>query len=752
MTAANSTKKKRTGTHNIPTLDPADLQISDRKIFISYKQGESSSLAHQLYEFFLAFSQQHEKEFQPFLDTERVYAGEDWWNKICQEIRGRSHFISLISKEYLESVYCLEELHFANRCHSVIIPVRVDDMLMSDIELLLKNMSSQTGYGEQPNFHIIDCPTEQFEPTKLEEILRSSINRDANNFGGRKEIPFPRCPINPVDELKRIDEKLTKGQFENVDTLISNLRTISQFGIHREATTTLLNRLKIGRAEYLSYFQHVELDRIRRSLTAIETPYEEGIVTAARKLGVAAIYANRHDAADPVKTTISSTNTKQIYLMGVSLNNFEHALGEFHESWEKIRKLVESATNDSPPLKINILLAHPYSVASVLRSKSEDLDVPVNDRRLTNEVRHTAGRLKIMQEYLKNKEITSVTLEARLYTTAPIMFMLWTENVSFLQQYYFWDAHQAATMPILRFDADTELNSRYIHDQLKHHFESIWNHASVPLSDYLAGHKHGVDTALYQAGAVNVYTSNAEARERIIYLMRNAKRRVWLQGITLYSYFGKSEELTQTLIDLVEGQVEDEYSELKVDSSDSPNPPESSVERPDPLDIRVLLIDPDSLQAQYRAYREYLISQERVGKPPKSFNEYIQEGLHRKSRLWREAYNASIEIDELKQSTENPNFKYRIFDSAPYGFLLIVDDTALIEQYHYGSKPLTRGKNRFRQTILGKDMPKIEYGSDIPDIFLPDGVSGKGAAALNKVLADHFQFAWDMAREPDKSE
>ena len=66
----------------------------------------------------------------------------------------------------------------------------------------------------------------------------------------------------------------------------------------------------------------------------------------------------------------------------------------------------------------------------------------------------------------------------------------------------------------------------------------------------------------------------------MLWLLQHAKRRVYIQGITLRSFFD-GKVLNRAINELVErGNVE----------------------------IKILLLDPQSDQARYRSYREYLLN------------------------------------------------------------------------------------------------------------------------------------------------
>ncbi len=263
-------------------------------------------------------------------------------------------------------------------------------------------------------------------------------------------------------------------------------------------------------------------------------------------------------------------------------------------------------------------------------------------------------------------------------------------------------------MPVLRYRSDAE--SDYpVHKEKEAHFDWIWKKASIAVFRYARQSAVGVDKGIAQSGAANAYTDHDEALRRIIWLLENAQKRIWIQGISLHSYFKPGRLLKRILNIVKDGQV----------------------------DIRVLLINRDSEQAMYRSYRELAFEV--------PLRDYMENKIyHRKAELYRDT-DRSIEnlSDRIKHIEEEarknspdwqPKIEVREYSTAPACFMLLVDDTVLTEQYHYGKVSDESGP-------LGKDMPLFEYSKSTSTFY-------KSAPLRNPylLLEDHFKFAFEHSQ------
>lgn len=479
------------------------------------------------------------------------------------------------------------------------------------------------------------------------------------------------------------------------------------------------------------------LDRVETKITTGIRQEVSALIGAATSLeamtesGITQVYSDREKAAKDMKRDLIDPNTTKISIIGISLNDFTQGHQQtLREAWEEIEKVVKDRINDKSDrnkLDIRLLIIDPNCLGARLRSQGESRRLDAIQTRLMDDVTASAKKFYQLQKELieKNENGTSnggVTLECKLYRVPPILFLCQTDKVSYVQQYHFWSSRAMNTpIPILRYAHSMDPSSAYdIHNEMESHFDWVWRHASISVSDFLSKGSIGSDMGTYQCGIVNVYTDPLNGSARMKYLLENAKVRVWIQGISLRSFFDEG-ALTQEMARLVEeGEVP----------------------------IKVLLIDPICRQAKYRSYREQLF-----GKPDLGFEDYTRDDHeHLQSKLCRDT-NSSIEqikkriTDTVKQNPDGwiPKLELRKYNCAPSCFMLLVDNTVLVEQYHYGKVTPEEDRGRL-PTVLGKDMPLVEYSQFDPTTssLFYDHNSLREPYSL---FEDHFTFVFNHSEE-----
>ena len=293
------------------------------------------------------------------------------------------------------------------------------------------------------------------------------------------------------------------------------------------------------------------------------------------------------------------------------------------------------------------------------------------------------------------------------------MFLCWMDSSCYVHQYHFWSTRDNRTpIPTYKYrELTASANTYAYHTELEHHFNWIWNNASISLSEFLEGECVGVDESTYKTAVKNIYTEPLKARNRITYLLDKAKEVVFIQGVSLKSYFepGPLRDCLSRLIDA--GKVK----------------------------IFVLLLDPASEQAKYRSYRESLFEV-----PDQTFKNYISTGDHESSELWddtnltmRRIRQMIGELRRRKSAGWKLNLTVAFYDTAPACFLLKIDDHMLAEQYHYG-KVAPRGT----RDILGKDMPLFEYAKEPEELYKR---SSNPLRMPYGLLDDHLKFVLAQA-------
>jgi hypothetical protein len=503
----------------------------------------------------------------------------------------------------------------------------------------------------------------------------------------------------------------------------------------------LLDRLVLYKdtADYLGR----SLNRVKED---IETAVKHIIATQTASLadqttslaamirsGIVKIYPSRADAARDLYDDLTDTSNTKIDIIGISLNDF--ALGhqlELGKAWEAISNYVRCGrvgTNDKG-LHIRILVVDPDSLGAILRSSAESREaapLPGNLRANVSAITDQMLDLVKLAES-KNKE-TGVTFECRLYRTAPISFLCLVDDVCFVEHYHFWSKRADGTpIPVLKYRRDKK--SLYpMHEQMEQHFNWIWEKASIDIREFKNQVAVGVDSGMSQSSAVNVYTDPLTARERMLYLLEHAEKNVDIQGISLHSFLRERDRLLGALEDLV---------------------------RRGGVDIRILFIDPSSEQAKFRSFREALFAN-----PKLTWSEYGgRVRMHETSSLYRDTdmaiRNLRQMVTDVAANDPEPQWtlslEARTYSTAPHCFLLRVDGSMLVEQYHYG-KVAPQGKH----ATLGKDMPVIEFLDKSPDEDIYKNLPPARWEELRlrrpfRLLKDHFEFAWSLAKKIELQE
>lgn len=455
-----------------------------------------------------------------------------------------------------------------------------------------------------------------------------------------------------------------------------------------------------------------DISRMTTSLTASSASLD-----AMSSSGMVRMYSSRADAAGDMLRDLTSPTTLTIRLIGISLNDFVRAdnptLGR---AWKAIESRLLSEP-ERQALDVKILLIDPQCFGAQLRSQAESREHHALVGRLKEDVDAVARALRSLERTVAARAAnTTVKFECHVYRLPPILFLCHIDSTCYVQQYFFWSARDnTAAIPVFQFRKVSEASSTYsIHNQMRHHFDFIWTHASVSLEAYLEQVSVGADRGVAQLGADNIFTSPDEAARRMEYLIRNAKHTVALQGVSLQSFF-KQGTLCQALYDVIDRRT---------------------------VDVRVLLLNPSCEQAVYRSYRERLFLHRGPG-----FSDYrSQRKFHVDSDLCRDTHSTLMRIrahvTALRERGVSPDtlrLHVRLYDSAPACFMLRVDDTVLVEQYHYGKlvPPDQLGRS---QAILGKDMPLFEFIKNPSSLYEP--VPLKSPFGL---LEDHFRFAFEHA-------
>jgi hypothetical protein len=434
-----------------------------------------------------------------------------------------------------------------------------------------------------------------------------------------------------------------------------------------------------------------------------------------RESGLQQIYPSRKRAAADMARDLLDPAVEEIQLMAVSMNNFVRDLDVLGDAWRHLEELIQGQQHmpeGQARLDVKILIIDPYCFGAQLRSIGESRATASIAGRLQTEARETAEHLLDLKQGARSAD-GRVSFDFRLYRVPPIFFLCRTNLACYMQPYYFWPSRHLETEtpnPVTCFRERPEPPWRAaLQDRLGEHFQWIWEHAAVPAQDVLEEQQHGLDQGLRSAKAVNAFNDPEEGLRRILAMLARARKRVFIQGITLDSFFDQGSPLFDALAELAESST---------------------------VEIKCLILDPESDQARYRAYREHLIADDDV-----SFANFVtNDDLYRKSQLYRDTQDTLENIRLVLAPRGNHRFQIRLYDPAPVCFMLLVDDRLLVEQYHYGKVPEATG--RF-PVILGKQMPLVEYGPVEGDLYKHDPTRNPV-----RLLEDHFLFVFNRCARP----
>ncbi len=495
--------------------------------------------------------------------------------------------------------------------------------------------------------------------------------------------------------------------------------------IVEHAVTTLAVIAVVHLLDRIWLFSDVqeELDRMAERVDS----RIEGLTNASQSLeamnqaGIVHLYADRASAEDDMCNDLIASDVRHIRFIGISLNDFVRGPRNkpLHKAWLAIEDYIKIPRKNNEVIDIKILIIDPECIGAELRSMAEHVDGDAPPDRLYDHVTMAAHKMYDLMKCAESNP--SVNFECRMYRVAPQSFLLRTDNACYVQPYHFWHRRYDATpIPILRYrrisqSAETKVYD--MHAEMLKHFDWVWQWASIPVKDFLKNHVVGFDTRMNRCGAVNVYIDPDKAWKRIIHLLRNAKKCVDIQGITLNSFF-------------------------QLDKIIAPDHPIRKLIDDDKVKIKVLLLDHayESDQARFRSYREYLLTHDSI-----PLGEYTKE-MHKMSRLFSDTEKTIAAIKKViadfirvKPKDWSPPIEVRKYNSAPVAFVLRIDETILVEQYQYGNTMVNR-------EILSRDMPLMEFRS-LNDHPLKGLINLSFERSPYLLMEDHLKFVWNTAKK-----
>ncbi|HEU0004166.1 MAG TPA: hypothetical protein VFQ36_24895 [Ktedonobacteraceae bacterium] len=446
---------------------------------------------------------------------------------------------------------------------------------------------------------------------------------------------------------------------------------------------------------------------------------------AMESAGISHLYKKRGDAIGEIKKDLEDQRLSTIQLIGISLNDFVQGNGVFHGIWKIIADYARGMQQIARPqgkLDIQILIIDPDCQGAYLRAAGErrDTEAATVSSRLALDLHFTRDSLYEIEEAVKkNREKAlkdqgveaNITFAFRFYQVPPICFLLRTNVSSYVQSYYFWDSRDPVKpIPLFRFEEGSEM-----HRGMGKHFEWLWSNASISSKEYIDEFRVGADKGLRERGVINMFHSSKDAVDRIRWLISNTEKVLYIEGFSLRSYFDGDGQFYQAI---------------------------RKVAAKKQVKIKILLIDPDSVQAQYRSWREHILQREEKGEIPLSF-EGFKAGPYQKAQLYSDTERSVRWLRSIASLSSAETFQYKWFNTAPYCFMLMSDESVLVEQYHYGKmSPQQAGME-----ILGRDMPIHEYKRYQNIHGFIDAHSPDPSLQTYKLMKSHFEFVFEKCAQ-----
>jgi hypothetical protein len=431
---------------------------------------------------------------------------------------------------------------------------------------------------------------------------------------------------------------------------------------------------------------------------------------ALGSMGVVDILKSTDDVMAKIATVLTDPAVTDVQLLGLSLSTWFGGRRHSHGPDWPGRRLERLLLGEEPDparhegIRVRVLLVDPACLSLRLLTHGATGESGEELGRLRNEIHEIADHLsRLSREVARRRNGNS--LHVRFYRAVPPFFLFTTREGVFTRSYYHGlaaDPRAVASAAVWHFSAESAA-----YEATCRHFDAIWDTDSVPCEEFLTHKAIGTDQGIGESGIVNIYTDRESAQERIKWLISHAKKRVWIQGVSLSHHLGPP--LEEVMLGLLQTKS---------------------------IDTRVLILDRDSDQAVRKSYRDYLLDQD--GGVVIDYETYVTDKyLHATSQFYGNLRHSAQRFETMSVKASTGNFQVRQYACAPTSYILIVDDHALMEQFHYG-KPIDAGGSIKAQLQLAREMPLIEYGRPGSDLFAP-----KPWLDPLAVIEDHFSQVFE---------
>lgn len=400
-------------------------------------------------------------------------------------------------------------------------------------------------------------------------------------------------------------------------------------------------------------------------------------------VGIIAIYKSRRDAKKAISNELKNEGNNTLKLLGISLRDFLKGDNLFYEEWKEIKARLKremSSKENGSTLKIQFLLIDPCCEQAIYRAESEEPRRTTHrDRNLFREITYLSESLsELLGELSEISSGKKLSLEVKLYNSSPNCNLMLSDNFAFVEQYHYREEITYGYMPVMQYNINSQVGKEMVG-----HFNFVWKNARY-IKSYINERNIGTAEAIKDSEILNTYLNRDMLTERLEYIIENVPGDIVVMGISLSSYINPGSILMSRL--WMEEQLKRK--------------------------VRILLINPLSQQAKFRAAKE----------SNHPYKEYTFD-IHADHRLYNDTMDSVREINrltKLKSSIEG-----KVFSSSPSCFIFLNEESVFIEQYHYGQ---IEEAKKLKETVLSRVVPVIEYSKE---------------SIVYSLMKDHIHYVWE---------
>ena len=181
------------------------VNIPKLSIFVSYKRDDQKQMEQIIT---LLRKMGHDVWYD-----QHISGGQKWWDKILEEIRNATLFMTAISPLYLESYPCQLEYQYAHALHKRILPIEIIPI---------------------GDYRVLPTQLQEYNIIQAYQVNSTLVDKLNNGFLNLKPVipmpdPLPTPPPAPISELSKLNERI---QTEELGGMNEQMLIITQLEIH----------------------------------------------------------------------------------------------------------------------------------------------------------------------------------------------------------------------------------------------------------------------------------------------------------------------------------------------------------------------------------------------------------------------------------------------------------------------------------------------------------------------------------------